>query len=99
MTPAVVAIVSAIALSRVGSNPVLISTQAEQLAADIRHVQTLAMTQGQRYRINLTATGYAFTLADARGTPMVHSLTGSTAQINWNSGIAIALPPTGLLSL
>src|SRR5713226_929493 len=96
MVIVVVAIIAAIALPRMGNDPILVSTQAEQLAGDIRYVQSLAMTQAQRYRINLNATGYTFTLADAGGTPVAHPLTGSTAQINWNSGIAITLPPTGL---
>ncbi len=52
----VIAIISAIALPRMGNAPILLSTQAEQLAGDIRYVQTLAMTQGQRYIINQPAT-------------------------------------------
>jgi prepilin-type N-terminal cleavage/methylation domain-containing protein len=91
-----VGIISAIALPRMGNDPVLLSTQVDQLAGDIRYVQALAMTQAQRYRINLTATGYTFTLADAGGTAVIHPLTGSAAPINWNSGTAIALPPTNL---
>jgi MSHA pilin protein MshC len=91
-----VGIISAIALPRMANDPVLLSTQVEQLAGDIRYVQALAMTQGQRYRLNLTATGYTLTLADAGGTLVPHPVTGSTAQTNWNSGIAITLPPTNL---
>jgi prepilin-type N-terminal cleavage/methylation domain-containing protein len=92
----IVGIISAIALARVGNDPVMLSTQVDQLAGDIRYVQALAMTQGQRYRINLSATGYTLTLADAGGTLVPHPVTGSTAQTNWNSGITIALPPTNL---
>jgi len=92
----VIAVIAAIAAPRMSTDPALVSAQAEQLAGDIRYVQSLAMTQAQRYRINLNATGYTFTLGDAGGTPVTHPLTGSTAQINWNSGIAITLPPTGL---
>jgi len=92
----VIAVIAVIAAPKMSSDPMLVATEAEQLAGDIRYVQTLAMTQAQRYRINLTATGYTFTLADAGGTAVIHPLTGSTAQINWKSGTAIALPPTGL---
>src|SRR2546428_356141 len=76
----IVGIISAIALTRTGNDPVMLSTQVDQLAGDIRYVQALAMTQGQRYRINLTATGYTLTLANAGGTLVPHPLTGSTAQ-------------------
>jgi len=94
----IVGVISAIALTRTGNDPVMLSTQANQLAGDIRYVQALSMTQGQRYRINLTAGGYTFTRADAGGTPVVHPATGSTAQLNWNSGVTVALPPTNLAS-
>lgn len=45
----IVGIISAVALPRTINDPVMLSTQASQLAGDIRYVQTLAMTQGQRY--------------------------------------------------
>jgi len=92
----VIAVIAVIAAPKMSSDPISVATEAEQLAGDIRYVQTLAMTQAQRYRINLTATGYTFTLADAGGTAVIHPLTGSTAQINWRSGTTVALPPTSL---
>jgi len=92
----IVGIISAIAMARTGNDPVTLSTQVDQLAGDIRYVQALAMTQGQRYRINLSATGYTLTLADAGGTLVPHPVTGSTAQTNWNSGVTVTLPPTNL---
>jgi prepilin-type N-terminal cleavage/methylation domain-containing protein len=85
----IVGIISAIALSRTSNDPVMLSTQVNQLAGDIRYVQALAMTQSQRYRINLAAGGYTFTRADAGGTAVVHPATGSTAQINWSSGVTL----------
>ncbi len=96
VTVMVIAIISAIAVPRMGNDPVLLATQVDQLAGDIRYVQTLAMTQGQRYRINFTATGYTFTQANAGGTPVPHPVTGSTSQIAWNSGVTISLPPANL---
>ena len=90
MVLVVVAIVSAIAVSRAGNNPVLISTQAEQLAADIRYVQTLAMTQGQRHIISFpSATSYRF--LDSAGNPVVHPVNGSNAAITLGSGVTLAL--------
>lgn len=53
-----------------------VSSQAEQLATDIRYTQTLSMTRGDRYRINLTAAGYQVT--DSAGNPETHPGTGST---------------------
>jgi prepilin-type N-terminal cleavage/methylation domain-containing protein len=88
---AIVGIISAIALSRTGNDPVMLSTQVNQLAGDIRYVQALAMTQGQRYRINLAAGGYTFTLANVGGTAVVHPATGSAAQINWSSGVTLGV--------
>lgn len=35
--------------------------QAQQLASDLRYVQTLSMTRGQRYCLNLQANGYSMT--------------------------------------
>lgn len=50
-----------------------------QLAASIRHAQGLAMSRGQRYRINFTAGSYQIT--DMGGTPIVQPVTASTAPI------------------
>jgi type II secretory pathway pseudopilin PulG len=38
--------------------------QAQQLASDIRYVQTLSMTRGQRHCLNLTSTGYSMTTSN-----------------------------------
>src|SRR5229473_189013 len=101
VTVMVIAIISVIAVPRMGNDPVLLSTQAEQLANDIRYLQSLAMTQatttpGQaRYRINfVSASTYTFTKAD--GTAVPHPLTGSTAAIALSSGVTMTLPPTNL---
>ena len=101
MVLAVVAIISAIAVSRMSSDPLVISTQAEQLANDIRYVQSLAMTQAAtaapqaRYRINFVSTS-TYTITRADGTPMPHPLTGSTAATALGSGVTMTLPPVGL---
>ncbi len=93
MVMVVIAIISAIALPRMGNAPVLVSTQAEQLAGDIRYVQTLAMTQGQRYIISFpSATSYRF--LDSTGTAIVHPATGSNAAITLGANITLALQPT-----
>ena len=53
---------------------------AAQLLANIRYTQSLAMSQGQRYRINFTATTYQIT--DMSGAPIVQPVTASTAAIS-----------------
>lgn len=58
------------------------SVMAEQLANDIRYTQSLAMTSGQRNRINLTATTYQITTSN--GGLLTHPVTGSTNPIVLN---------------
>lgn len=60
-----------------------VSAMAEQLANDIRYTQSLAMTSGQRNRINLTATTYQITTSS--GGPVVHPVTGSAGPITLNN--------------
>src|SRR6267378_8504505 len=84
----IVGIISAIALSRTSNDPVMLTTQVDQLAGDIRYVQTLAMTQGQRYIVSFpTATSYQF--LDSGGTPVVHPANGSSAAITLASGTTL----------
>lgn len=56
------------------------SAMSEQLANDIRYTQSLAMTSGQRNRINLAAAAYQITTS--AGVPVVHPATGSPAAIS-----------------
>jgi Tfp pilus assembly protein FimT len=56
-----------------------VSVMAEQLANDIRYTQSLAMTSGQRNRINLTATTYQITTSS--GGLLTHPVTGGTGPI------------------
>ncbi len=58
------------------------SVMAEQLANDIRYTQSLAMTSGQRNRINLTATTYQITTSS--GGLLTHPVTGTTGPIVLN---------------
>src|SRR3972149_3788761 len=52
-------------------------SKAGQRAAEIRYTQSLSMTRGDRYRVNLTAAGYQIT--DSGGlNPEVHPGTSST---------------------
>lgn len=51
-----------------------------QIISNIRYAQSLSMSQGQRYRVNFTATTYQIT--DMSGVPIVQPVTASTGAIS-----------------
>jgi prepilin-type N-terminal cleavage/methylation domain-containing protein len=88
----VIGILGFVVLPRTSQNTLELSSQAEQLATDIRYAQTLSMTRGAalgtqgRYCIFFTATGYQFrhnnnSYATPCTTAVLHPATGSTAAI------------------
>lgn len=81
MVMVVVAVLAAVASMRMPGDGINVSAQAEQLASDIRYTQSLAMSRGQRFRINFTAGSYQIT--DNAGTPQPqqHPSTGLLAAI------------------
>jgi prepilin-type N-terminal cleavage/methylation domain-containing protein len=91
----VLGILAAVFIPRSNNPAIILSTQAEQFAADIRYVQSLAMTQGwsgvvptaRRYRINFTATTYNFT--DVSGGPVPHP-SGTPGSIAFAGGVSIS---------
>jgi prepilin-type N-terminal cleavage/methylation domain-containing protein len=98
----VLGILAAVFVPRSNSPAIILSTQAEQFAADIRYLQSLAMNQGwsgvaptaRRYRINFTATGYDFT--DTGGVAVPHP-GGTLGSVLFAGGVSISpLPPSGL---
>jgi prepilin-type N-terminal cleavage/methylation domain-containing protein len=98
----VLGILAVVLVPRSNNPAIILSTQAEQFAADIRYVQSLAMTEGwsgvaptaRRYRVNLTATSYRF--YDAGGVPVAHP-SGTTGAISFAGGVSISpLPPSNL---
>ena len=95
-----IGILAFVVLPRTSQNTLELSSQAEQLATDIRYAQTLSMTRGAalgtqgRYCIFFTATGYQFrhnnnSYATPCTTAVNHPATGSTATIVL-SGTAVA---------
>lgn len=83
-----VGVLAFVAIPRFSGPSLRVDAQAEQLASDIRYTQTLAMTQGDRFRINLTAAGYQIT--DSGGlNPEVHPGTGSTSVVALD-GVALS---------
>ncbi|MFH1603181.1 MAG: prepilin-type N-terminal cleavage/methylation domain-containing protein [Pseudomonadota bacterium] len=98
----VLGILAAVFVPRSNSPAIILSTQAEQFAADLRYVQSLAMTQGwsgvaptaRRYRVNFTATSYNFT--DVSGAAVPHP-GGTTGPISFTGGVSISpYPPPNL---
>ena len=87
-----VAILAFVVTPRSSENTIELSSQAEQVAADIRYAQTLSMTRGAalggqgRYCIFFTATGYQYrNNGNSYATPCTvavnHPATGSSAAI------------------
>ena len=95
----VLGILAAVFVPRSGNDAIILSTQAEQFAADIRYVQALAMTEGwsgvspRRYRINFTATTYNFT--DVSGVAVAHP-SGTPGSIAFTGGVTISPFPAAL---
>lgn len=98
----VLGILAAVFVPRSNNPAIILSTQAEQLAGDIRFLQSLAMTQGwsgtaptvRRYRVNFTATSYNFT--DLSGVAVAHP-SGTTGSIAFAGGVSISpFPPANL---
>lgn len=99
----VLGILAAVFIPRSNNSAIILSTQAEQFAADIRYVQSLAMTQGwsgvspaasRRYRINFTATSYYFT--DVSGVAVTHP-SGTAGPIVFTGGVSISPFPAPIL--
>ena len=97
----VLGILAAVFIPRSNNPAMILSTQAEQFAADIRYLQSLAMTQGwsgvapaaRRYRVNFTATGYNFT--DVSNVPVAQT-DGTTGSRSFAGGVSISLPASNL---
>ena len=74
----IVAILSLMFVTQWRGLSVNLAAQADQLVSDIRYIQSLSMTRGQRYRINFSAGGYAF--SNAAGTvPVPHPATAANS--------------------
>lgn len=69
-----------------------LDAQAYQLASDIRYTQSLSMTRGQRFRIDMIADRY--TLQDQGGATYAHPVAGASAVL---LDTGITLSPNSLL--
>lgn len=99
----VLGILAAVFVPRSNNPAIILSTQAEQFAAEVRYVQSLAMTQGwsgvspavaRRYRINYTAISYNIT--DANGVA-VPDPGGTPGPIAFAGGVSISPLPASIL--
>ncbi len=84
----IAAILSTYAIISFPSGSINISAQADQVMADIRHVQSLSINRGQRYRINFNNDRYWISSADGT-TLYTHPADGSTT-IFLDTGITLS---------
>jgi len=89
------AIIATYAIIKVPAGSINISAQADQIAADIRHTQSLAINRGQRYRINFNSDRYWISNIDGT-TLYTHPASASTV-IFLDSGISLGSSHTFLV--
>ncbi len=86
----ITAIMATYAVIQFPGGSINLSTQADQIMADIRHTQSLAINRGQRYRINFNNDRYW--ISDADGTTLYnHPASGGTT-IFLDTGITLSSP-------
>lgn len=94
-----ISIMAAVFLPRSNTDSLIASTQAEQLAGDIRFAQSYAMTQGGRSCINFnSSTAYSFyvfstgsgSCTAAGGTAVADPATGGTAAVSLSKGVTMS---------
>jgi prepilin-type N-terminal cleavage/methylation domain-containing protein len=99
----VLGILAAVFIPRGNNSAIILSTQTEQFAADIRYLKSLAMAQGwsgvsptaRRYRVNFTATSY--TLTDVSGVAVAQP-GGKAGAISFAGGVSISPFPVATFS-
>jgi prepilin-type N-terminal cleavage/methylation domain-containing protein len=91
----VFAIISAFAWPKGENDTLLVTSQAEQMAGDIRYVQSMSMSQGQRYLLRvLSSTTYEL---EAKGGAQVPHPTGMPYPITLSSAITMTASPTDFI--
>ena len=77
----IIGIIAAFMAPRSADNTLMLAAQADQVAGDIRYVQSLAMTRGQRFRIDFTpsASPVVYQFTQANGVVATHPVVGPTA--------------------
>ncbi len=97
VTLVVVAILAVALVPRSPERQINLSAQADQLASDIRYTQSIAMTQGQRYRINFNVIpagiddpANTYRIATRTSGVVTHPHTGTSAAIAMGMGITLS---------
>ncbi len=85
-------IASAAMLIKRPSSGVALDIKAEQLASDIRYVQSLSMAMNKRYRIYFYANDYS--IKDNNDVSATHPATHTTNNIALGNNITFTKPPT-----
>lgn len=86
----ILGIVAATVSARWPSRAIDIDAQAQQLAADIRYAQSLSMTEGARFRINVDAATESYQIVTQAGGAVNHPLTLNPGAITLTDGVTIA---------
>ena len=95
----IIAVLAATFLPKTSDQIINVNAQADQIAGEIRYVQSLSMTQGQRYYINFpNSTTYSF-FAVSGAAPVSHPATGSTTPIPLAAGITLAVAPASAVAI
>ena len=88
----ILAVLAATFLPRTADQVINVNAQADQIAGEVRYVQSLAMAQGQRYYIDFPTPGtYGFFAASGAVVPIPHPATGTTAPIPLAGGITAVM--------
>jgi prepilin-type N-terminal cleavage/methylation domain-containing protein len=93
ITLVILSILSYTVISRWSASTFDLQAAAEQLVADIRYTQMLAMTRGQRYRINFTASSYW--ISDRTNSATIPEPATNQATMALPGGISLS--PSGIL--
>lgn len=101
MVMVLMSVLVAVSIRWLSAGAYTISTQADLLAANIRHIQTLAATQGIRIRLNINATGYCATLppATACTSAIADPATGLPLSVTLTDAVTLAGTSTDVDSL
>lgn len=90
VTLIVVAILAVALLPRSPERQINLSVQADQLASDIRYTQSIAMAQGQRFRINFDVPTNSYRIVTRTGGFVTHPHTATNAAIAMGIGITLS---------
>jgi prepilin-type N-terminal cleavage/methylation domain-containing protein len=89
----ILGILAAVVVPRSANVPLILASQADQVIGDIRYVQSLAMTQGQRYQVAFTPASpviYQFMLTG--GAVVQHPVAGNSP-VSLDPQVSLSMSP------